>query len=202
MSNADSIPTLTSVAALATYLKEKKGYDLFGNAPPINVEIVPELLGINVDEGMRYSLDDVSTVGQITLVKGQPATIWINPTENSYAPRRRFTLAHEIAHFCMHRAANQTFVDTKSTMNRTASYWNRYESEANNFAADLLMPSELIHRVGRKVIDAYKSANSVEKMPMARFVEEMALKFKVSTPAMEFRLKNLGIRGSKSPTPA
>lgn len=202
MSNANSIPSLSSVVALATYLKETEGYDVFGDAPPVNVDAVAGLLGIDVDEGMRYSTDSVPTVGQITLVEGQPAKIWINPTENSYAPRRRFTLAHEIGHFCMHRAANQTFIDTKSTMNRTASFWNRYESEANNFAADLLMPNDLIHRVGRKVIDAYKSANSVEKMPMARFIEEMALVFKVSSTAMEFRLKNLGIRGSKSPTPA
>jgi Zn-dependent peptidase ImmA (M78 family) len=118
--------------------------------------------------------------------------------ENSYAPRRRFTLAHEIGHFCMHRATNQTtFIDTKATMNRSESYWNRFESEANNFAAELLMPADLIRSIGRIVIDKFKIEKDVEMMPMANFIEQMASRFKVSNPAMEFRLKNIGIRGKK-----
>lgn len=82
-------------------------------------------------------------------------------------------------------------------MNRSESYWNRFESEADNFAADLLMPEVLVRSVGRAIINAYKSENNVEKMPMARFLEQMAIRFKVSNPAMEYRLKNIGIRGSK-----
>ena len=78
-------------------------------------------------------------------------------------------------------------------MNRTESYWNSYESEANRFAAEMLMPQQMIESLGREVIDSYKAEHKVEKMPITRFVDVMAVKFRVSRPAMEFRLKNVGI---------
>jgi Zn-dependent peptidase ImmA (M78 family) len=78
-------------------------------------------------------------------------------------------------------------------MNRSESYWNRYESEANRFAAMLLMPKELLETIGRKIIDAYKAEHGVAKMPLARFVNSMATRFGVSSPAMEYRLKSLGV---------
>src|SRR5260363_263252 len=40
-------------------------------------------------------------------------------------------------------------------MNRHESYWDRYESQANNFAADLLMPEKLIRSIGQKTINEY-----------------------------------------------
>ncbi|PUA16806.1 ImmA/IrrE family metallo-endopeptidase [Glaciimonas sp. PCH181] len=197
------IPQLLNLSALNDFLKEKRDYDLFENAPPIAIDTVAELLGIEVNDTPSFDLEDLYTVGKITLAIDQPAKIWINPMENSYTPRRRFTLAHEIGHFCMHRSDNQmTFVDTKATMNRSESFWNRHESEANTFAAELLMPATLIRSVGRKVIDLYKVEQNVEKMPMANFIEQMAVRFKVSNPAMEYRLKNLGIRAVKTPANA
>jgi len=72
--------------------------------------------------------------------------------------------AHEIAHFCMHRSTDRhEFIDTRSTMNRSESYWNSYESEANRFAAELLMPQQLIESLGRRVIDAYKASTTPKK---------------------------------------
>nr|WP_255631190.1 ImmA/IrrE family metallo-endopeptidase [Caballeronia sp. dw_19] len=135
-----------------------------------------------------------NTIGKITLSHEGPARVWINPAENAYGPRRRFTLAHEIAHFCMHRSTDRhEFIDDKSTMNRSESYWNSYESEANRFAAELLMPQQLIESLGRRVIDAYKAEHNTEKMPLTRFIDVMAVKFRVSHLAMEFRLRNVGI---------
>lgn len=198
MNAVNPTPQIPNVAALSSFLKGTFDYELNRNAPPIDVDKIAELLGILVSDEPRFDVDDVNTVGKITLEKDEPARVWINPMENSYAPRRRFTLAHEIGHFCMHRATNQTtFVDTKATMNRSESYWNRFESEANNFAAELLMPADLIRSVGRGVIDKFKAENDVEMMPMAVFVEQMASRFKVSNPAMEYRLKKIGIKGQK-----
>lgn len=201
MKNVTAPPQLLNVEALSVFLKDECNYDMYSDAPPVDIDTVATLLGIIVSDTPKFDIDDINTVGKITLEKNEPATVWINPLENSYLPRRRFTLAHEIGHFCMHRSSNQTtFVDTKSTMNRSESYWNRFESEANNFAADLLMPSPLIRSVGRVIINAYKLEKNVEKMPMSQFLEQMAVRFKVSNPAMEYRLKNIGIRGSKPTT--
>jgi Zn-dependent peptidase ImmA (M78 family) len=94
----------------------------------------------------------------------------------------------------MHRSTDRDeFIDTESTMNRRDFYWNRYESEANRFAAEPLMPQQRIESLGRRVIDAYKAQHYAEKMPLSRFIDVMAAKFRVSNPAMEFRLRRVGI---------
>jgi len=196
MTTPIDIPALPNVPSLVTFLNVQHGYDLLSAAPPVDVDKIARLLGIEVDEAPDF--DDVGTIGRITLESGKRVQVWINPFENSYGPRRRFTLAHEIGHFCMHRSLNKTgFVDTRSTMSRSESYWNRYESEANSFAAELLMPSQLIKSIGRRKIDEYKVSNEAEAMPMAAFIEVMAAAFRVSNKAMEYRLKNMGI-GKKS----
>ena len=74
-------------------------------------------------------------------------------------------------------------------MSGTDSYWNKYESEANSLAAQLLMPTRLILREGQKVIEAYKKKMEAKGI----FIEAMAGKFSVSSKAMEYRLKNLSL---------
>jgi len=192
MTSVLTIPDLRTTAALAAFLIAERSYDIYESAPPVDVDEIARLLLIKVSE--HADLNAATTIGKITLSQEGPAEIWINPAENAYLPRRRFTLAHEIGHFCMHRSSDRReFVDTGSTMNRSESYWNSYESEANRFAAELLMPRELLETMGRKVIDTYKAEHDVAKMPLTLFVDVMAAKFRVSHPAMEFRLKNVGI---------
>lgn len=192
MTIVSAVPVLRTTAALAAFLMAERRYDMVESAPPVDVDEIARLLQIKVTEHADPGAPD--TIGKITLSQEGPAEVWINPAENAYGPRRRFTLAHEIAHFCMHRSADRhEFIDDKSTMNRSESYWNSYESEANRFAAELLMPQQLIEVLGRRVIDAYKEEHSTEKMPLTRFIDVMAAKFRVSHPAMEFRLSNIGI---------
>jgi hypothetical protein len=137
-----------------------------------------------------------STIGEITLSHEGPAEVWITRRKMPMVQGADSPVAHEIAHFCMHRSTDRDeFIDSKSTMNRSDSYWNRYryESEANRFAAELLMPQQRIESLGRRVIDAYKAQHNAEKMPLSRFIDVMAAKFRASNPAMEFRLRRVGI---------
>jgi hypothetical protein len=135
MVKAAAAPQILTVSDLGKYLESKFGYDMFADAPPIDVDHIASLLGIDVVESPTFngttagSIDD-DTVGLITLGKQGTATVWINPRQNSYEPRRRFTLAHEIGHFCLHRVDGRLeFVDDKSTMSRSESYWTRHESK-------------------------------------------------------------------------
>lgn len=50
-----------------------------------------------------------------------------------------FVCAHELGHLFLHKQANAFFMDTKTYFNGS-----RYENEANAFAAELLIPDELI----------------------------------------------------------
>ena len=51
----------------------------------------------------------------------------------------RFVLAHELGHMQMHRDLNTVFMDTK-----TFNPHSRFERQANTFAAELLLPDELL----------------------------------------------------------
>ncbi|PPD18936.1 MAG: hypothetical protein CTY24_12090 [Methylobacter sp.] len=185
---SDSERLFSNALTLLTHLKEEKGFDI---KAPINVDNIATELGILVESDFSLELKDI--VGEIFFKAGTPI-VKINPIQNSYSPRRRFTLAHEIGHFCLHSAKSKKgFVDSQKTMSRTESYWDSYESEANNFAAQLLMPKSLILDEGQKIINMYKEKTGEKGIPVQQFVEAMADKFEVSSKAMDYRLKNIGI---------
>lgn len=117
--------------------------------------------------------------------------LWVNPKENSYPLRRRFTIAHEIGHFCMHRQEDVylRFIDDKETLDYYRAYWTRKESEANTFASALLVPTSLLIDIGSEIVDSYKGAS----IPFNEFCQEMTRCFQVSRTIMDFRLRGLGI---------
>lgn len=90
--------------------------------------------------------------------------------------RQRFTLAHEIAHFLLHKADIQAGV-VDSVMYRSA-LTSRKEAEANRVAADIVMP---IGAVRRELL-------ALGGIPTEEVAKELALRFKVSLPAMRVRL--------------
>jgi Zn-dependent peptidase ImmA (M78 family) len=154
----------------------KKISDLLRRAgvqrPPVPVEKIAELLGLDV----RYSpsADDVSGA---LIRKGKELIIGVNSYH--HPNRQRFTIAHEIAHFVMHKAWH-LHVDEDFCINRDGSN-SREEVEANRFAAELLMPVELIQTDVARF-------NKVDD----NAVSWLAGRYRVSTQAMQIRLTNLG----------
>lgn len=59
--------------------------------------------------------------------------------ENLPEYEKKFVCAHELGHMLMHKKANAVYMDTKTCFNT-----NKYEIEANTFAAELLIPTEII----------------------------------------------------------
>ena len=91
--------------------------------------------------------------------------------------RQRFTIAHEIAHFVLHRAQQQEFRDLIFT--RRSMVRDHMEREADSFAAQLLMPeADLVHDVRGGLTN----------------VNALAARYHVSGLAMKYRLINLGYR--------
>jgi Zn-dependent peptidase ImmA (M78 family) len=86
--------------------------------------------------------------------------------------RKRFTIAHEIAHFILHRSKleNGDLVDDSMYRSGLSS---REEADANRLAADILMPRPLISQL-------VEAGN--------RDVATLASLFQVSLPAMQIRL--------------
>lgn len=156
---------------------------------PIDLDLVVKHLALQVLDDI--SLQEKGVIGQICFKDGK-GIVRINPAENTYEPRRRFTLAHEIGHFCLHKDAKDGFVDSRKTMSRSESYWDRYESEANSFAAALLMPEETIVPKGLKIVNML-TKDSDGMVSKEEFTDRMARAYDVSRVSMEYRLKKLRV---------
>ncbi len=101
---------------------------------PVDLDQLAQLLFLHVQE--------VSMIGSegCLITDGEVGTILIN-RNIVFRRRRRFTLAHEIAHFLLHKNKPIFEDDKKNLMFSAAS---RTEVEANIFAAMLLMPPLLM----------------------------------------------------------
>ncbi len=93
----------------------------------------------------------------------------ISPSEDPIV-RKRFTVAHEIAHYLLHRHLFSGEVIDAALYRSTLS--NSLEAEANSFAADLLMLWHLL--------------SPLKDLP----VSELSRHFEVSDEAMRIRLES------------
>lgn len=156
-----------SVNHLLTIADEKDLYD--GDRLDIK-----GLLSLRKDLDVKYENLDASVSGKL-FREGSRWIISIN--KNHHVNRQRFTLAHELAHYVLHRSDSDSFTDT--VFFRGASS-DGMEFAANAFAAELLMPEDRV----RKAIRDGK----------LRDVGKLAEHFGVSAVAMLYRIKQLGFR--------
>ena len=144
---------------------------------PIPVEQVAAYLGIKVD--LAELGEDCS--GLLVRSEGR-AVIGVN--QDHHPNRRRFSIAHEIAHFVLHKG--DTYIDKRYLVNfrdRESGSGTKWEEmAANAFAAALLMPA-------KQVRDAFKQQPF--DLTEDGVLEMLAKKFKVSTQAMTYRLMKL-----------
>lgn len=89
--------------------------------------------------------------------------------------RQRFTAAHEIGHFVLHKDSIGNGIEDNYLL-RSTNFSNRMEAAANKFAADLLMPFPLI----QKLISEGKT--SVSQLAQALQVSEIAMGIRLGHP--------------------
>lgn len=146
--------------------------EVFGDAgtPPVPVEAIAEdLLGLRVR--LETGMDGLS--GALL-----PAHRLIRVNADEPAERRRFTVAHEIAHWVVHCAADGRAAPVMCREVARPGPDPR-EREANVFAADLLMPAAAVR--------AHVAAHGAPDRGI------LAAAFAVSPEAMAWRLYNLGL---------
>ncbi len=103
-------------------------------------------------------------------------------------PRRRFTAAHELGHAVLHRERMGRFrADTEKTLLEADDSTDELEREANQFAAELLMPEAVLRARATEL----KSLHGV--CPPGVLAYRLAAELLVSREAMRYRLKNLGV---------
>ena len=142
--------------------------------PPVDVRALAFNLGLDVQYAGTLPGDAAGMICRAQGTNRSGYVIHINGNDNPR--RRRFTLAHEIAHYILHRdMIGDGIVD--DAMYRS-SLGDVFERQANRMAAEILMPPQLVrnyYRFGDKSI------------------VRLAADFDVSEEAMRIRLKELAL---------
>jgi Zn-dependent peptidase ImmA (M78 family) len=147
---------------------------------PIDVGRIAHRLGVIVIEE-----DLQNEVSGMLSREGPRPVILVNESDSS--ARKRFSIAHELGHFRLHK--DQVFVDrpVRFRDGRSSLGQDREEIEANHFASELLMPSPLIWESIAKIEDESSPLEEDE------LVTQLSKQFDVSKQAMEYRLADLGV---------
>lgn len=158
---------LGDVNDIIRLLKEKE----LINDCKVNIE------GLIKDRGVNLIYDDTLSSNQSGYLRkiDNGWVIGVNKRHNT--KRQRFTLAHEFAHFVLHKDdGNNSFEDEIFFRDDNLT---SIEYAANEFAAAILMPQNLVEEcINNDISD----------------IEELANKFDVSVIAMKNRVVSLGYK--------
>lgn len=150
-------------------LKRKEMYSV-----PIDPVALANTENIVVRNAVFYS-DDIS--GMIAKRSGK-TLILVNINDSVY--RKRFTISHELGHYFLHMQENEQleFIDYDIDFFRgyspeTSNQNKIIEYEANTFAAELLMPTQLI-------TERYQKIKNLKKLSELFMVSEIACGIRIN----------------------
>ncbi|HMF55556.1 MAG TPA: ImmA/IrrE family metallo-endopeptidase, partial [Pyrinomonadaceae bacterium] len=147
------------------------------NEPPINVYLMAEQLGIYVTPTF---LDKAAAVVNRADEKRKPPTPpWILVNSTQPVERQRYSIGHEIAHLLLH---DEELIVLHPHYYRR--HFDQREIDAEAFAAEVLMPRDLIEQ---------SIKNLKIKGPLEESVFLLSYLYQVSFTAMATRLYNLNM---------
>lgn len=156
--------------------------ELYGDANglPIDIEKIVHSMGIRIVDVDFAELEDELGISKgyilgATIADGESAVIFYR--ENSSENRKRFTIAHEIAHCCLH--TDSLMEQHVEFRDNNRSNISERERMANIFAGELLIP--------KKQLDEAYSQMLFPKL------STLVQIFKVSTSVMAARLDYLNL---------
>lgn len=138
---------------------------------PVKVVKLAHDLGLPVYRTTEFS-NDISGMIKKDAKKGGSSGFAIYVNANHAEVRRRFTIAHEIAHYLLHENLIGDGV-VEDGLLRADGLTNAVERQANQMAADILMPWHLIMDAQRRGVTT---------------IDALALLFEVSRDAMSYRV--------------
>ena len=162
----------------------EKAYELHAKSSPVNIEQMIRDSGLQLEKSAELQ---EGIAGELRKNQDDTYTVSVNSQDHYY--RRRFTMAHELGHYYLHRSLIGDGVDDSVKYRSTVggNFYNtniaqKHEREANFFAAFVLMPEELLK----------ESVDALSGQPIdTSVIREMAIKFQVSPEAMKIRLSSL-----------
>jgi len=140
-----------------------------------------DIISLALAEGLKISYFNPAQSKSNTLesVSGlldkASKTVYINSTDSP--ERQRFTLAHELGHLIYNHDEDKFGLNYRDGSRER----NSAEKQADDFAAEVLMPSPIV----RKKLKEYSDARPT--------IAEIASLFGVSKDAMRVKLENMGL---------
>lgn len=137
----------------------------FQQEAPVDVMGIAKALGLTVWE------DDITPYsGKLFIdpLNGGSSGLSIVVNDREPDTRKRFTIAHEIAHFILHRGDIDRQNPIVETLYR-GGLSSAKETEANKLAAEILMPYPLVERLMRDGVA------SIESLALALDVSKTAI---------------------------
>lgn len=166
---------------LAKRKAEEIQTELNGNQLPVDLDKIASKLGVEI----RYETFPKDEVSGLMKRKGSDGLPIIAVNNNHPEKRQRFTIAHELGHFLLH-STRSLHIDRNTNAvyfrDENSSDASRIkEIQANQFAAELLMPKKLI----MKDVQSNESFCHLETIKDG--IKELAKKYNVSEEAMSIR---------------
>ena len=141
---------------------------------PVNLRAIIDELGIEFREDPTLP---ATIAGKLMREWSAPSGYRITVNARDNPRRQRFTMAHELAHYVLHRdLLGEGHID--SALYRSTTLSDEYERQADRFAAQILLPAETL----REAFNNTSKALSV-----------LARMFDVSDAALRIRLSELGL---------
>lgn len=139
---------------------------------PVAIGKLAKELGLSV----KLATLDAGVSGEI---KKSDSGYVVRVNRHDIKERQRFTIAHEIAHYILHRdLIGDGIVDDILYRSGLSDH---LEAQANRLAADLIMPWPSLH----------KRIQELSDLKNEELYEQLARDFEVSTTAMKIRLGKL-----------
>lgn len=156
-------------------------------SPPVPLERLAELCRAAI----RYEPFEGDLSGMVHCRPDGSGVIGVNSSHS--LTRQRFTIAHEIGHLLLH-GDEEVHIDAKRPLGRRDKVSSQAEDpreiEANQFAAELLMPESFVREFVVKIVEDDPDISVDEA------IEKLGRTFRVSQLAMTHRLTNLHIISS------
>ncbi|WP_170387788.1 ImmA/IrrE family metallo-endopeptidase [Ruegeria atlantica] len=135
------------------------------NDAPVQTVPLAQALGVSVYHVPNWP-DDLSGKIMKSEEHGGSSGYAIFVNQAHHKNRRRFTTAHEIAHYILHKDAIGDGITDDGLYRSRLSNW--MEAQANQLAADILMPWNLLNNyIGMGITSVTKLASIFEVSPSA-----------------------------------
>ena len=144
----------------------------FQSEAPVKLSALAREMGLD----LKASTLGVGISGEIRPIEGAEDRYLIKVNRHDPARRQRFTVAHEIAHYLLHR--DQIGSGLRDDVLYRSSLSDAREAEANRLAADILMPQALVK----------EWLENARLLRIDDVVSYLADRFEVSEASMKIRL--------------